>query len=496
MKNYLKITMGLVLASMIVSCSDEDNNIVPDINPDPVPPTEGTFILPAPAVESNIPEHDFLMGALFSFQKNLRNGEDAASGGTNSTTFYNKPLFEVKAFGATEAEWWDNLVEEMVYSGVDYVAPNCRGRLPKADTDPAYERDHGDPVHIKEFIAALQRRNEESLNIAIFDDCPASWAAARNFDLYQTYATVISAETQQNKGLTDEEVMYPLDNLDDIYKYIWDYNIKLAFDHFYGENKANNKYLLRIDGKPVLFLWSINGFLNVDYAALGNKKIDCKGKLKAILDKIHADFKTAYGEDLFICADSAFQDRDKEVNESVVESLNDWFIAAEHAANRSSWTVRSFNGKTVGVAVPAFYTNDKSGTRMFFDADHGKRLTDALDDMVAKNTDLVFLEGFEQGPERIQALIAVQLLVAFLFVFMGITKLADRFVRLVPASVKGGILLAAPITVIQGQLAEGSQLMIAPVATLVGTFLLAFLSFSPFCEKKRKTIKILDVMAK
>lgn len=109
---------------------------------------------------------------------------------------------------------------------------------------------------------------------------------------------------------------------------------------------------------------------------------------------------------------------------------------------------------------------------------------------------LVFLEGFEQGPERIQAMIAVQLLVAFLFIFMGVTKLADRFVRLVPASVKGGILLAAPITVIQGQLAEDSQLMIAPVATLVGTFLLAFLSFSPFCEKKRKTIKILDVMAK
>jgi len=109
---------------------------------------------------------------------------------------------------------------------------------------------------------------------------------------------------------------------------------------------------------------------------------------------------------------------------------------------------------------------------------------------------LVFLEGFEQGPERIKALIAVQLLVAFLFIFMGITKLADRFVRLVPASVKGGILLAAPITVIQGQLAEDSQLMIAPVATLVGTFLLAFLSFSPFCEKKRKTVKILDVMAK
>lgn len=70
---------------------------------------------------------------------------------------------------------------------------------------------------------------------------------------------------------------------------------------------------------------------NVDYAALGNKKIDCKGKLKTILNKIHADFKSAYGEDLFICADRAFQDCDKEVDESVVESLNDWFIAAEQA---------------------------------------------------------------------------------------------------------------------------------------------------------------------
>ena len=73
-------------------------------------------------------------------------------------------------------------------------------------------------------------------------------------------------------------------------------------------------------------MWSINGFLNVDYAALGNKKIDCKGKLKTILNKIHADFKSAYGEDLFICADRAFQDRDKEVDESVVESLNDGLL--------------------------------------------------------------------------------------------------------------------------------------------------------------------------
>ncbi|HBV67562.1 MAG TPA: hypothetical protein DEF04_04800 [Clostridiales bacterium] len=109
---------------------------------------------------------------------------------------------------------------------------------------------------------------------------------------------------------------------------------------------------------------------------------------------------------------------------------------------------------------------------------------------------LAFLSTFPMGPERIQAMIAVQLLVAFVFIFMGITKLADKFVGIVPDSIKGGILLAAPITVIQGQLAENSQLMTAPIATLVGTLLLAFLSFSPFCLKNRDKYKTLDTMVK
>lgn len=67
----------------------------------------------------------------------------------------------------------------------------------------------------------------------------------------------------------------------------------------------------------------------------------------------------------------------------------------------------------------------------------------------------------QKGPERIQAMIALQLLVAFVFIFMGITRLADKFVNGVPNSIKGGILIAAPITVLQGQLSDGSQLMTA-----------------------------------
>ncbi len=109
---------------------------------------------------------------------------------------------------------------------------------------------------------------------------------------------------------------------------------------------------------------------------------------------------------------------------------------------------------------------------------------------------LAYLSQFEIGQERTQAMIALQMLVAVVFLFMGITKLAERFVRSIPTSIKGGILLAAPITVMQSQLSEGGQLLEYPVAVLVGTGLLIFLSFSPLCEKKRKTNKLLDIMAR
>lgn len=383
----------MLAVTWLTACSDNGGDVIP-------PAVEEPEQEEPDAPESEESTHHFLMGSLFSFQKNLRNGVDAANGGTASTTFYNKPLFEAKTFAATDEEWWDNLVEEFVYSGLDYVAANCRGRLPRADENPKYELDHGDPTRIKDLIAALKRRDVKDLKIAIFDDCPASWAAARNYDLYGKYSTVLSSSEQQSLKLSDEEVVYPLDDLEAIYKYIWDYNIKLAFQNFYGENAANNDYLFRYNGKPVLYLWSINGFLNVEYAALGGKRISCTGKLKNILEKIREDFKATFGEDLFLCVDKAFFDRDSRVTKSVVDARNDWFIASEQATNRSSYSLYTLNGTSVGVAVPGFLTNDKSGSRMLFDANHGKTLTTALDHMVKNKADLLLLEGFTDMAEN------------------------------------------------------------------------------------------------
>ena len=109
---------------------------------------------------------------------------------------------------------------------------------------------------------------------------------------------------------------------------------------------------------------------------------------------------------------------------------------------------------------------------------------------------IVFLEGFPLGKERIQAMIALQMLVGLVFIFMGVTKLADKFVHAVPDSVKGGILLAAPVTVMAGQLGEGGNMHKYPLAIVAGVGLLILISFSDKYQEKRKNNKFLDLVAR
>ena len=100
------------------------------------------------------------------------------------------------------------------------------------------------------------------------------------------------------------------------------------------------------------------------------------------------------------------------------------------------------------------------------------------------------------GKERIQAMIALQMLVGLVFIFMGVTRLADKFVHAVPNSVKGGILLAAPVTVMAGQLGENGNMHKYPLAIVAGVGLLILISFSDKYQEKRKTNKFLDLVAR
>ncbi|WP_195655608.1 DUF5010 domain-containing protein [Bacteroides sp. 1001136B_160425_E2] len=438
MMKFWQVFLFIGVTVLLDSCTDNevaegniwlDNGKVDNgIEAEPLPPLS----------EARLKE-DGYMGVLVGLEGGLRTGDMSSE----TTTLYNLPLFDVKALGATEEEWWDNLVEELAYSGVDYAVANCRGWLPSETK----RKDHGNPERIMDMIDAMKRRGvEDKFKIAVFDDSPASWHAARNWNLYKKYSQKVlelsdfdgyNSDTRfpeyelQPKPQTEEQLVYPLDNLDPndplgCYFYIWTCNIKQAFANFYGENSENNKFLFKYKGRPVLYLWTLNGFLNKKYLGLGNKKIDCTGKLKAIILKMKEDFRREFGDELFVIPDRAWSDLDPQVrDDGVVDAMHVWFSGRLHPGRLYAggnyyllnnpretdiWEWHYDNDNTpneyikVGTAIPGFWNNDLGGSGQFYDADHGKTLSTSLEMFTTQENgmpgdgdhraDLIFLEGF------------------------------------------------------------------------------------------------------
>ncbi|MEJ6656888.1 MAG: solute carrier family 23 protein [Pseudomonas sp.] len=91
---------------------------------------------------------------------------------------------------------------------------------------------------------------------------------------------------------------------------------------------------------------------------------------------------------------------------------------------------------------------------------------------------LLFLGDFEPGPEAIQALFALQFLVFVIFLFLGITRLGSVLVRLIPNSMKGGIIIGAGIAALIGEIDTGGRLATTPFSLVIGSLVCLYLMFS------------------
>lgn len=91
---------------------------------------------------------------------------------------------------------------------------------------------------------------------------------------------------------------------------------------------------------------------------------------------------------------------------------------------------------------------------------------------------LLFLGNFEPGPEAIQALFALQFLVFVIFLFLGITRLGSVLVRLIPNSMKGGIIIGAGIAALIGEIDTGGRLAATPFSLVIGSLVCLYLMFS------------------
>lgn len=91
---------------------------------------------------------------------------------------------------------------------------------------------------------------------------------------------------------------------------------------------------------------------------------------------------------------------------------------------------------------------------------------------------LLYLKGFEPGPEAIKAMFALQIEVTLIFLFLGVTRLGTRLVEVIPNSLKSGIIIGAGIAALMGELKTGGRLDATPISLLIGAIISAYVLFS------------------
>jgi len=109
---------------------------------------------------------------------------------------------------------------------------------------------------------------------------------------------------------------------------------------------------------------------------------------------------------------------------------------------------------------------------------------------------LIFLREFEPGPDAIRALVAVQLIVAFIFLFLGVTKLSSKVIRNIPTSLKAGILFGAGMAAIMGETKAGGRLEATPWSIGIGGLVCLYMLFSASFQEFRKKYWIAQQLAK
>ncbi|MCG8402057.1 MAG: xanthine/uracil/vitamin C permease [Firmicutes bacterium] len=108
---------------------------------------------------------------------------------------------------------------------------------------------------------------------------------------------------------------------------------------------------------------------------------------------------------------------------------------------------------------------------------------------------VLFLSQFEPGPQAIQALVALQLLVTVIFLVLGITKLGSTLVNNVPSSLKAGILIGAGIAALMGEIKMGGRIMNTPVSLIIGSFVCAYILFSSSFNVVRERNKFAKMLS-
>ncbi|MFD0671140.1 DUF5010 domain-containing protein [Cohnella sp. GCM10027633] len=302
------------------------------------------------------PQGPHYLGVTFGLSHETLTGGPYVNQGNQ---IFNLPMYKSTT---DEAKFWDNYVEELVTSGVDFVAPTIRGYL----DPPLSANSGGDTRKLSGLVAAINRRGVgDRLKISALDDTPASMTDKKNAFKHGTGGYNPPFDVGDVNGTGEGG-----------YKYIWDNNLRAFFQ------AVPDNLRFKIDGRPVIYEWAMGDFA---FTNQGN------GNLKKMIEYVRGRAQAEFGVNPYFIVDQSWISEDPTVA-TAVDGVHGWFPVP------GGRTVNTFNGKNFGVAVPSFRFVVGS-TNMNIDPNHGQTLIDNLAATVP--TSLVTLvEGFSDWEEN------------------------------------------------------------------------------------------------
>lgn len=109
---------------------------------------------------------------------------------------------------------------------------------------------------------------------------------------------------------------------------------------------------------------------------------------------------------------------------------------------------------------------------------------------------MIYVQTFPEGAERVQALVAFQMMLGLITILLGATKLATRVVYLIPAAIKSGVILGAGIAAVTTVFEEGGRFDQFPYTTSIAVGIAFYLIFSSHFAILRSKNKVWATISK
>ncbi|TQL90898.1 carbohydrate binding protein with CBM6 domain [Actinoallomurus bryophytorum] len=292
--------------------------------------------------------------------------------GFSGTTLHGGPyenqgnaVYGIPMFKATSDEnaFWDNYVEELLAAGVDFVAPTIRGYIPGKEQ----YNGGGDTRKLAGLVAAINRAGAaDRLKISALDDTPASLTDKKNLDKHNAGGYSPPFDVGDVNGTGEGGL-----------KYWWDNNLRAFFQ------AVPDNMRFKIDGRPVIYEWSLNDFAFSDQD---------NGNITKFVNAMRQKAKAEFNVDPYLIADQSWTQQDPS-SAAVVDGVHAWFPVP------GGETMTTFNGRSYGVTVPGFHFASGS-TNMNIDANHGQTLAGNLQKTAGSGAYATLVEGFSDWEEN------------------------------------------------------------------------------------------------